>query len=247
MLCNSGELIPLVSGRIIGGVAYSILYTSFESWVIAEANARGLPRRMLARVFSVATFCNAGSAVVAGIVGHLTVEVFDIPPLLPQGGTHSRFSSAFNAAVLVLFTSSAISASTWSERHGNQDRSASESLLLSWRAIRRSRGLLALGLVNSLYETALYVFVFMWTPALESRSRGLVGHGLVFSIFMLSKMAGSQGFQVLNAHFSLTACLQARAPHPPLRAQERPPKRTATAQPWTPAPFDSRPEHRSLP
>ena len=36
-----------------------------------------------------------------------------------------------------------------------------------------------------------------WTPALEARSgqldgRPAMGHGLVFSIFMLSKMAGSQ-------------------------------------------------------
>ena len=28
----------------------------------------------------------------------------------------------------------------------------------------------SLGLVNSLYEAALYVFVFMWTPSLERRA-----------------------------------------------------------------------------
>ena len=48
----------------------------------------------------------------------------------------------------------------------------------------------------------------MWTPALERRSTGQVGHGLVFSIFMLSKMAGSQGFQVITHYLSVAASLQ---------------------------------------
>ena len=44
------------------------------------------------------------------------------------------------------------------------------SLWQSCRAIRHSRELRYLGLVNSLYEAALYVFVFLWTPALERRA-----------------------------------------------------------------------------
>ena len=31
----------MAAGRLLGGVAYSILYTSFESWLIAEADAVG--------------------------------------------------------------------------------------------------------------------------------------------------------------------------------------------------------------
>ena len=38
----------------MGGVAYSILYTSFESWLIAEADACGAGRSVLSRLFSVA-------------------------------------------------------------------------------------------------------------------------------------------------------------------------------------------------
>jgi hypothetical protein len=52
-LCSSGRLLPLLLGRILGGVAYSILYTSFESWLIGEATARALPTTMLSRLFSV--------------------------------------------------------------------------------------------------------------------------------------------------------------------------------------------------
>ena len=38
LLCNSASLAALVVGRVLGGIAYSILYTSFESWLIAEAD-----------------------------------------------------------------------------------------------------------------------------------------------------------------------------------------------------------------
>jgi MFS family permease len=70
--------------------------------------------------------------------------------------------------------------------------------------------LLSLGSMNSLYEAALHVFVFVWTPALERRRdlalAGLgagqpkpeVPHGLVFSLFMACKMAGSQVFALIG-------------------------------------------------
>ena len=40
LLCNSGTILALAIGRVLGGIAYSILYTSFESWLIAEAEVR---------------------------------------------------------------------------------------------------------------------------------------------------------------------------------------------------------------
>ena len=45
VLCNSGDAGALAAGRLLGGVAYSILYTSFESWLIAEADAVGASTR----------------------------------------------------------------------------------------------------------------------------------------------------------------------------------------------------------
>ena len=206
VLCHSRSLASLLLGRMLGGVAYSILYTSFESWLIAEAEARRLPRVLLSRLFSFSTFCNAGSAVVAGMVGHLVIEV------LPCA-SRNRFACAFDVAVVSLLGASLVAATRWGERYGDQLHSTSESLLKSYRTIRGSRPLVALGLVNSFYEAALYVFVFLWTPALERRSRqgdgtSNMGHGLVFSVFMISKMAGSQASHVLSEYLSPGARLQ---------------------------------------
>ena len=207
MLCNFASLEALLVGRLLGGIAYSILYTSFESWLIAEADARRLPMPLLSRLFSVATFVNAATAVVAGVIGHLAVEI------VPHT-EHNKFASAFDVGVFALLGASAVAALSWGERFGGDAHtgSAIESLWQSCRAIRRSRSLLCLGLVNSFYEAALYVFVFLWTPALERRAllggNGPVGHGLVFSIFMLSKMAGSQAFHALSSRLSPASCLQ---------------------------------------
>ncbi len=38
----SGSLAVLVAGRVAGGVAIALLWTAFESWMVAEWNARGL-------------------------------------------------------------------------------------------------------------------------------------------------------------------------------------------------------------
>ena len=166
-------------------------YTSFESWLIAEADACGAGRSVLSRLFSVATFCNASSAVVAGIVGHVAVEV--LSPAL-----RNRFATAFNCGAAACALAAVAAAAQWPERYGDRSSSAVESLAKSCAAIRSNYALFSLGLVNSLYEAALYVFVFMWTPSLERRAAraGMqMGHGLVFSIFMLCKMVGSKSVQ----------------------------------------------------
>ena len=41
----------------------------------------------------------------------------------------------------------------------------------------------------------MYIFVFMWTPALE-RVNPRISHGFVFATFMVWKMAGSYCFLV---------------------------------------------------
>jgi len=200
LLNNSDDLSMLALSRLLGGISYSILFTNFESWLIAEADASALPPKILTRLFGLATFCNALSAVVAGVVGHVAVE------MLPQT-TQNKYTAPFNIAVGALLLASLLSATQWTERYGDRQGSAAASLLKSWRTIRGSRTLLTLGLVNALYETALYVFVFVWTPSLERRSPRPLSHGLVFSLFMLCKMVGSQGFSLVSHAVPPRVCL----------------------------------------
>ena len=47
-----------------------------------------------------------------------------------------------------------------------------------------------LGAMQSLFEAALYTFVFLWTPALAPAGERLP-HGMIFACFMMACMAGS--------------------------------------------------------
>ena len=59
------------------------------------------------------------------------------------------------------------------------------------------RKILLLGLVQSCFESAMYIFVFMWTPSLKSTFAGVVPNGLVFSSFMVCVLFGSKTFGYL--------------------------------------------------
>jgi hypothetical protein len=56
--------------------------------------------------------------------------------------------------------------------------------------------------VSGLFEAVMYIFVFMWTPALERLSPA-ISHGFVFAVFMVWKMVGSYLFLVCGDAKSL--------------------------------------------
>ena len=57
--------------------------------------------------------------------------------------------------------------------------------------ILSDRNVLVVGLMQTCAESAMYIFVFLWTPVLHSSSSPLP-LGLVFSTFMVCLMLGSQ-------------------------------------------------------
>eukprot|EP00546_Thalassionema_frauenfeldii_P002182 CAMPEP_0178934284 /NCGR_PEP_ID=MMETSP0786-20121207/23777_1 /TAXON_ID=186022 /ORGANISM="Thalassionema frauenfeldii, Strain CCMP 1798" /LENGTH=293 /DNA_ID=CAMNT_0020612049 /DNA_START=529 /DNA_END=1410 /DNA_ORIENTATION=- len=63
----------------------------------------------------------------------------------------------------------------------------------------RSRDILLCGIVSSLFEGSMYIFVFMWTPALKALSGDTPPPlGLIFSAFMVACMAGSSLFSIFS-------------------------------------------------
>ena len=79
------NLAVLLVSRVLSGVAYSLLFSSFESWAITEADRVRVDRRYLVQLFSAATFFNAVSAVAAGIAGNAVV-------IAPPGRPYARAS-----------------------------------------------------------------------------------------------------------------------------------------------------------
>ncbi|CAM8980539.1 unnamed protein product [Rhodiola kirilowii] len=179
---HSPQYKVLMVGRILGGIATSLLFSSFESWLVAEHNKRGFEQQWLSMTFSKAVFLGNGLvAIVAGLFGNFLVDTLALGPVAP-----------FDAALCVLAVGMAIILSSWSENYG--DPSDNKDLLTQFRgaavAIASDEKIALLGAIQSLFEGSMYTFVFLWTPALSPNDEE-IPHGFIFATFMLSSMLGS--------------------------------------------------------
>ncbi|KAK1326365.1 hypothetical protein QJS10_CPA01g02482 [Acorus calamus] len=179
---HSPQYKVLMLGRILGGIATSLLFSAFESWLVAEHFKRGFESQWLSLTFSKAIFLGNGLiAIVAGLFANLLADNLGFGPVAP-----------FDAAACILAIGMAIILSSWSENYG--DASESKNLLTQFRgaavAIASDEKIALLGAIQSLFEGSMYTFVFLWTPALSPNEEE-IPHGFIFATFMLSSMLGS--------------------------------------------------------
>nr|KAJ0198616.1 hypothetical protein LSAT_V11C700378890 [Lactuca sativa] len=107
--------------RILGGIATSLLFSAFESWLVAEHNKRGFEQQWLSITFSKAIFLGNGLvAILAGLFGNLLVGSLAMGPVAP-----------FDAASIFLAIGMAIIISSWTKNYG--DSSESKDLMTQFR------------------------------------------------------------------------------------------------------------------
>ncbi|KAL3651298.1 hypothetical protein CASFOL_004300 [Castilleja foliolosa] len=179
---HSSQYKVLMLGRILGGIATSLLFSAFESWLVAEHFKRGFESQWLSLTFSKAIFLGNGLvAIIAGLFGNFLVDSLNLGPVSP-----------FDAAAILLAIGMAIIISSWSENYG--DPSENKDLLTQFRgaavAIASDEKIALLGAIQSLFEGSMYTFVFLWTPALSPNDEE-IPHGFIFATFMLASMLGS--------------------------------------------------------
>lgn len=172
----------LLIGRLFCGVATSLLYSAFESWLVAEHFKRGFEASWLGTTFSKAVFMGNGlMAIVAGLFAQLLVSNFSLGPVAP-----------FDAAAAVMLAGGLLVLFTWSENYGDSSNKTSlqEQAVKAGKAIIADPKIAMLGAMQSLFEGSMYTFVFLWTPALSPHGE-IIPHGMIFACFMVSSMAGS--------------------------------------------------------
>ncbi|XP_073018190.1 uncharacterized protein [Primulina eburnea] len=179
---HSPQYKVLMIGRILGGIATSLLFSAFESWLVAEHFKRGFDQQWLSITFSKAIFFGNGLvAILSGLVGNLLVDSLNLGPVSP-----------FDAAGIILAIGMAVILSSWTENYG--DPSENKDLLTQFKvaavAIASDEKIALLGAIQSLFEGSMYTFVFLWTPALSPNDEE-IPHGFIFANFMLSSMLGS--------------------------------------------------------
>jgi MFS family permease len=197
MLEHVNDFHLLALGRVLGGLSTSLLFTSFESWMVSEHRKRGFKEDWIAETFALAQMGNGFMAVLAGVLAQMVADAFgDIGPF--------QLAIALTIIALVLVFS-------WEENYGgdkNEEGKSSGSGNIfrdSLACIRNDHKVLLLGLIQSFFEGAMYTFVIMWVPTLALMVPGgkpgtqdwekfSPGQGWIFSAMMISISIGGELF-----------------------------------------------------
>jgi MFS family permease len=188
----------LMFGRFLCGIATSLLFSVFESWMVCEHFKQGFTSDMLSATFSYATFGNGVIAVAAGLTANAAASSYG-------------YIAPFLLALVPLVIITVLISGSWAENYGDQTSNSTSSLVKGLDLIRSDPRICALGLAQSCFEGSMYTFVFMWTPALKSaqevaaETRGDVDQentseflGVIFAAFMVSVMVGSSIFSIVG-------------------------------------------------
>jgi hypothetical protein len=116
----------LMLGRVLGGIATSLLFSAFEAWLVAEHFKRGFSEASLGDTFAWAIFLGNGlMAIVAGFAGNYLVENMGLGRVAP-----------FDAAIVSMVLGGVVMLRTWSENYGDRSsRGVGEQFERAWAAI----------------------------------------------------------------------------------------------------------------
>merc|ERR1719486_1263619 len=91
----------------------------------------------------------------------------------------------------------------WGENFGSKSGSSNtsgsalqDSMSVALQTVMTNPQVLCLGIVCSIYEASMFIFVFMWTPALTEEGAPKPEYGHIFAAFMVMSMLGSQVFSL---------------------------------------------------
>eukprot|EP00591_Stephanopyxis_turris_P010955 CAMPEP_0195511852 /NCGR_PEP_ID=MMETSP0794_2-20130614/4023_1 /TAXON_ID=515487 /ORGANISM="Stephanopyxis turris, Strain CCMP 815" /LENGTH=504 /DNA_ID=CAMNT_0040639523 /DNA_START=99 /DNA_END=1613 /DNA_ORIENTATION=+ len=207
----------LMFGRILGGIATSLLFSVFDSWLIRAHSIRSVDEH-LSSSFASASYGNSIVAIIAGLLANEAANINDITAmftgsknLLHYGG----FLNPFDIAFVTLCLCGLFALLLWDENYGDQyadgkgddsdaaasyrkeENNACSGFQRALKTVFGNSEILLCGIISSLFEGSMYVFVFMWTPALKSlNTETELPFGVIFSTFMVCCMAGSSMFSL---------------------------------------------------
>jgi len=190
---HSSDYWILMIGRLLGGVATSLLFSVFEAWMISTHFSNGFDGDQLGDTFTKAYFGNSIVAICAGVVGGFAADSFGLV-------------APFDMSMCLLICGGVIISMNWGENYGDSEAETLSGFTTAFEHLRTSRKIWLVGTAQSLFEGAMYTFVFMWTPQLEETTYGKsveakgekLPYGTIFAIFMVSCMIGSTCVNILS-------------------------------------------------
>lgn len=151
----------LMLGRLLGGVATSLLFSVFDAWLIRAHNDAQV-KQFLGKSFSYAAYGNSIIAILAGLVANKSTTIMKMTALTNVfyfGGC----LFPFDVAMIALLTAGFLALTTWEENYGEQEDSDNrtnhwyDGLKNAFTSTIRSTDVLLCGIVSSLFEGSMYV------------------------------------------------------------------------------------------
>jgi len=199
----------LMLGRVLGGIATSLLFSAFETWMVSEHNVRGYDPSLLSDTFSKAMFGNSLVAILSGFVANFVANLKPLTPTQTEGIYYGGNCSPFDASMVVLGICAIVVQLFWNENYGaggavaEQSGLSLSSLSEAVSTIRNDSKIFMIGAIAAIFEGSMYTFVFLWTPLLQAADRKDLPFGMIFAVLMLSCMGGSQIFSLLVTKYSV--------------------------------------------
>ena len=229
----------LLAGRILGGIATSLLCSAFESWIIAVSRSKKESNYEPVSTFastadpeaapvngstdqynqpSTSSSTSSWLSVTFSLAGQGNSLVAICSGLLGEVGNHYGGPVVpFDLAIVCLAVGALFISLTWENDYKSIQQQRTDqrglwsdvvSALSVWgqalSTMCRSPSMLLVGVIQGCFEASMYVFIFMWSPALasaidQSSANGSsivhrVLHGWVFASFMVCAWCGSYLF-----------------------------------------------------
>ena len=212
----------LMLGRLLGGISTSLLFSVFEAWLIKAHSDADLPKQCLPKSFSWAAFGNGAVAILAGLIAN---HIAHAAPMTQVSGNIYKggYLNPFDLAIGALILCGGGAFMLWEENYGSQEDESNnnetqdhdkakaawyDGLRNALHTTLQNREILLCGIISSLFEGSMYIFVFMWTPIMKSLAEKAgestdLPFGLIFATFMVCCMTGSSIFSIFVEKYSV--------------------------------------------
>jgi len=184
--------------QVITGILGSSLQTAFESWLNYEINKlyhnhNEQKLEFRKRIFSRIYLYDAFFSLITTITGAILFNMFGI-----------FFSMSL--AIFLGFLSFLVILFTWEENRPNYtaDNSLeitklSVSMREGFQLIFENKAILLLGLIDSIYTCSIQIFIFFWTPFLQSTSHTLhINPGIIFIVMIIANLTHNKSLELMN-------------------------------------------------
>jgi len=192
----------LMLGRVLGGVATSLVFSCFECWMVSEHLSRhkfssGLLSYMFGLMFTYMYFV----AIASGLAAQFVADTYTFGPISEGSMIHTGgYCAPFDLAIGCLLVGAVLIMTLWEENYGSEGQESQSVLANVTECVRllwADGGALKVCLLVATFEGTMYAFVFNWTPALDSKEMP-PPHGVIFALFMMACMAGASASTMVS-------------------------------------------------